>query len=278
MKTAIITGCSPGGIGHALALELKHRGLRVFATGRSLEKISDLKKSGIECLSLTVDEPASVAAFREEVVKLLGGQGLDYLFNNAGMAAFRPATESDLGVCKTMFGANVFGVIDMCQTFLPSLLAAKGVIVNVGSVAGHLPLPFMSNYCASKAALHAYSECMRVELAPLGVRAVYVMTGNVKTNTVNVKYHLEEGSLWYPVKENYEKEQEKAATTGMAPAAFAVQLADQTLNSRRDTVWVGEGALMTRIISGLENYLPFKLWPAAFSHGYGMKRIGAPRN
>ncbi|PVH92561.1 putative short chain dehydrogenase/reductase [Periconia macrospinosa] len=278
MKTAVITGCSPGGIGHALALELKQRGLRVFATGRSLEKISGLKESGIECVGLTIDDLASVAACHEEVVKLLDGKGLDYLFNNAGIAVFRPATESDLSVCKTMFGANVFGVIDMCQTFLPELLAARGVIVNMGSVAGHMPLPFMSNYSASKAALYAYSECMRVELAPLGVRVIYVMTGNVKTNTVSVKYHLGEGSLWYPVKDKYEIEQEKAATTGMDPAAFAVQLANQTLHSRKDTVWVGEGALMTRIISGLENYLPFKLWPIAFSQGYGMKRIGVHRN
>jgi len=77
--------CSPGGIGHALALELKQRGLRVFATGRTLQKISDLEKSGIECVALSVDDPNSVASCHEEIVKLLDGNGLDFLFNNAGM-------------------------------------------------------------------------------------------------------------------------------------------------------------------------------------------------
>jgi 1-acylglycerone phosphate reductase len=77
--------CSPGGIGHALALELKHRGLKVFATGRTLQKISDLGEAGIECVALSVDDPKSVASCHEEMVKLLDGNGLDFLFNNAGI-------------------------------------------------------------------------------------------------------------------------------------------------------------------------------------------------
>jgi 1-acylglycerone phosphate reductase len=94
-----------------------------------------------------------------------------------------------------MFGANVFGVIDMCQTFLPQLLLAKGTIVNMGSVAGHIPLPFMSNYCASKAALHAFSESLRIEIAPLEVNVIYINARNVKTNTVSSRHHLDENSL-----------------------------------------------------------------------------------
>ena len=129
-------------------------------------------------------------------------------------------------MCKTIFGANVFGVTNMCQTFLPELLAAKGSIINMGSVAGYIPLPFMSNYAASKAALHACSRSMRVELASVGVKVTYVMTGNVNTNTVSSKYHLDNSSLWYPVNDNFEKEQHKAATTGMDPADFAKSLAD----------------------------------------------------
>jgi 1-acylglycerone phosphate reductase len=185
--------------------------------------------------------------------------------------------ESDLDVCKAMFGANVFGAMNMCQSFLPELLKAKGTIVNMGSVAQQMPLPFMSNYAASKAALNAYSECMRVELAPLGVKVTYVMTGNVKTNTVSQRYHLHESSLWYPISDDFEKEQEKAATTGMDPADFAKRLADAVILSRKDTVWVGEGAMMCRLICALEHYLPFRLWPTAFSQGYGMKRIGEQR-
>jgi 1-acylglycerone phosphate reductase len=77
---------------------------------------------------------------------------------------------------------------------------------------------------------------MRVELAPLGVKVTYVMMGDVKTNTVSQRYHLHESSLWYPIKDNFEKEQEKAATTGMDPADFAKSLADRTVVRRKDTV------------------------------------------
>jgi 1-acylglycerone phosphate reductase len=165
----------------------------------------------------------------------------------------------------------------MCQTFLPELLAARGTIVNVGSVAAHMPLPFMSNYAASKAAPYAYSECLHVELAPLGVKVTYVMTGNVKTNTVGSRYHLDKDSLWYPIRDSYEREQEKAATTGMDPTEFAMRLLDRTLVGRKDVVWVGQGAMLCRIVRALEYYLLFRLWPFVFSQGYGMVRVAVHR-
>ncbi len=118
---------------------------------------------------------------------------------------------------------------------------------------------------------------MRVELAPLGVKVIYVVTANVKTNTVSTRYHLSKDSLWYPVRDNYEIRQEKAATTGMDPAVFAKQLADRTLSTWKHTVWVGEGTWICWLVKTLENYLPFQLWPIAFSMEYGMNRIGVHR-
>lgn len=173
-----------------------------------------------------------------------------------------------------MFGANVLGVINMCQTFLPELLVANGTIVNVGSVAGHMPLPFMSSYCATKAALHAYSECLRVEVAPLGVKVTYVQTGNVRTNKDCTKYHLDKRSLWYPIKDTYEREQERA-TGGMDSADFARRFATRMLGGYKHTIWIGEGSLMCRIIGALELYLPFRIFPFAFSQSYGMQRIAS---
>ncbi|MCJ1413081.1 hypothetical protein MMC19_007183 [Ptychographa xylographoides] len=87
-KTILITGCSPGGIGNALAREFHARGLRVFATARKTETISDLSGLGMECLSLVVDEESSVQACFAEVQKRVGDSGLDYLFNNAGRSTF----------------------------------------------------------------------------------------------------------------------------------------------------------------------------------------------
>ena len=87
-KTVLITGCSPGGIGHALAKECHSRGLRVFATGRTASKISDLYQLGIECLELIVDDHESVKQCHATVIQSLAGNGLDYLVNNAGRCIF----------------------------------------------------------------------------------------------------------------------------------------------------------------------------------------------
>ena len=85
--------CTPGGIGHALAHELHERGLRVFATARSLDKIADLKDLGITCCELTVDDPESVASRYAHVSQELeySGLGLNYLFNNAGLSKSLPS-------------------------------------------------------------------------------------------------------------------------------------------------------------------------------------------
>lgn len=82
-KSVLITGCSPGGIGHALAREFRSRGLRTFATARKAESISDLADQGIETLSLEVTSLESIKTLKEEIVSRTGGT-LDYLVNNAG--------------------------------------------------------------------------------------------------------------------------------------------------------------------------------------------------
>lgn len=163
----------------------------------------------------------------------------------------------------------------MCQTFLPELLVAKGTIINIGSVAAHIPLPFMSNYCASKTALYAYSNCLRVELAPLGVNVVYVNTGSIKTNTIHIDrlYRLEESSLWYPVRDTFDKAQLDSATTGMAPEDFARGLADRTIGRTKEVIWFGPGAMMCRVVVGLEGYLPFRLAPWLLTQMHKMWRI-----
>ncbi|RMJ26894.1 reductase [Aspergillus sp. HF37] len=82
-RSVLITGCSPGGIGHSLAREFHRNGLRVFATARDARSIQDLEAGGIETLSLVVDDSASVKECYAEVERRLGEGGLDYLVNNA---------------------------------------------------------------------------------------------------------------------------------------------------------------------------------------------------
>jgi 1-acylglycerone phosphate reductase len=165
----------------------------------------------------------------------------------------------------------------MTQTFLPLLLLAKGTIINIGSVAGHLPLPFMSIYCASKAALFAYSESLRIELAPLNVAVTYINTGHIKTNNnhISTHYHLDKSSLWYPINDTFQREQKNAGGAGMDVSVFAKDLATRVLESRRDTMWIGESAWGCWLASTLEGWLPFgwRFMPIALWKMYGMERV-----
>ena len=190
-------------------------------------------------------------------------------------ATSRPAVELDLDEAQDMFATNVFGVVNINQTFLPQLHIAKGTTVNIGSVAGHLPLPFHSVYCASKAALYAYCECLRVELAPLGVKVTYVNTGSVRTNLSRGLTHLREDSLFAPISKEFEQRQEEAAMSGMDPAEFAKHFAQQILRGHSNVLWIGENAFMVRMLNALENYLPLRIFPLIFSKLYKLEKLKA---
>lgn len=206
--------------------------------------------------------PKTLPTFRPKILK-------KYIAIN------RPAVETDLAEAKDIFSTNVLGVIDINQTFLPELLAAKGTIVNIGSVAGHIPLPFNAVYSASKAALYAYSECLRVELAFLGIKVTYIQTGNVKTNILRKRTHLDEHSLWAPLNEVFEERQEISATTGEEPEVFAKKLVGSLLSGYKNVRWVGESAFMVRMVSALEYWLPFQLWPFVLSQLYKLGKVKA---
>jgi 1-acylglycerone phosphate reductase len=108
-------------------------GFRVFATARDTSKITDLADLGIETLKLTVDNPQSIAALKEEIVKLTGGK-LDMLINNAGQSYSQPALDMDFNTVQEIFDVNVFAVMRMVQAFAPLLIATKGAIVQIGSI------------------------------------------------------------------------------------------------------------------------------------------------
>ena len=92
-----------------------------------------------------------------------------------------PALDVDLDDARACFETNFFAVIALTQTFTPLLIRAKGLILNIGSVAAVTPYVFGSVYNASKAALHSYSDTLRLELAPFDVRVLVVVTGGVKS-------------------------------------------------------------------------------------------------
>lgn len=179
-QAVLITGCSSG-IGRATALEAAARGLRVFATARDPASIVDLAREGsIEALRLDVTDSPSVAAAVAAALDRAGR--LDALVNNAGYAQYGAAEDVSPEEWRRQFDVNLFGAIEVIRAVLPAMRAARrGTIVNVSSVGGKVSIPFASPYCASKHALEAVSDALRLEVAPFGIRVVVIEAGPITT-------------------------------------------------------------------------------------------------
>ncbi|KAF4630632.1 hypothetical protein G7Y89_g7506 [Cudoniella acicularis] len=204
-KVVLVTGCAPGGIGNALAREFHSKGCHVVATARKSSDISDLEEVGMSTLSLDVTNAESISAAKKAVEELGGGR-LDILVNNAGRNLTLPALDAPIDEARLTFETNFFAVHALTQTFTPLLIATAAsstsssgngaLIVNIGSVAAYIPYVFGAIYNASKAALHAYSNTLRLELEPYNVGVMVVVTGGVKSRIARTKRELPEGSLY----------------------------------------------------------------------------------
>jgi 1-acylglycerone phosphate reductase len=141
------------------------------------------------------------------------------------------------------FATNLFGVMRMCQSFAPLLIAAKGTIIQIGSIAAIMPYVFGSVYNASKAALHQYSNTLRVELKPFGVKVITVVTGGVKSNIANTERQLPEGSLYVPINSEYQRRLKHSQEVGVANEAYARYVVPRVVGGTgRRQVWAGYGA------------------------------------
>jgi 1-acylglycerone phosphate reductase len=144
-KTCLITGCSGGGVGSALAEAFKDNGYHVFATARSPSKVPETLHASpnVTVLALDVTSPASIATAFETIRARTGGK-LDVLINNAGFGLTMPALDTSMNEARKLFDANFFGVLEMVQVFKHMLIATKGVIVNNSSIGGFHIIPFAS--------------------------------------------------------------------------------------------------------------------------------------
>jgi 1-acylglycerone phosphate reductase len=141
-KSVLITGCSAGGMGHALAFSFQKGGFTVFATARSIEKMQDLASlENVHLMTLDVTSPPSIAAAVRETSEKTGGK-LDILVNNAGTTFIMPTLDVDIDAAKDHFEVNYWAPLRMIQQFSSMLIAAKGCIVNIASISAHVTLPF----------------------------------------------------------------------------------------------------------------------------------------
>ena len=142
-KTVLITGCSDDGIGSALSLAFHAQGYHVFATARNPSKMSVLSKlPNTTLLTLDVEDSAQITSAVEAVKNETSGT-LDILINNAGVNHFSPVLDIDLSEAKHVFDINFWGALTVTQAFAPLVIKAKGSVVNITSIAGHINVPYM---------------------------------------------------------------------------------------------------------------------------------------
>jgi NAD(P)-dependent dehydrogenase (short-subunit alcohol dehydrogenase family) len=179
-EAIVVTGASTG-IGAAAAAELARLGYVVFAGVRSDADASAVRAlhENVRALRLDVTAAAEVAAAADAVAA--SGFALRGLVNNAGIAVAGPLEYLPLDELRRQFEVNLFGAVAVTQAFLPLLRPARGRLVFVGSVSGRLATPFIAPYSASKFALRAVTDALRVELSPFGLSVSLIEPGSVKT-------------------------------------------------------------------------------------------------
>jgi NAD(P)-dependent dehydrogenase (short-subunit alcohol dehydrogenase family) len=178
-RIAIVTGASSG-IGEAIAEQLARAGYRVYGTSRRGVQ-GPRGKRAFEMLALDVTSDESVAAAVDEVLRLEGR--IDLLVNNAGFGvAPAAAEESSIRQAQAIFDTNFFGIVRMIRAVVPHMRQrGSGRIINISSVLGFIPMPYMALYSATKHAVEGYSEALDQELRTQGIRVSLVEPAYIKS-------------------------------------------------------------------------------------------------
>ncbi|WP_374553512.1 oxidoreductase [Aquitalea pelogenes] len=177
-KVVIITGVSSG-IGRATAEQFTQRGCRVFGTVRNIAKARAIP--GVTLIEMDIRDEASVLQGIQTVINL--AKRIDVLVNSAGVTLLGALEEASIEEAKTLFDTNLFGLLRVSKAVLPHMRKQRsGRIVNVSSVLGFLPAPYMALYSASKHAVEGLSETLDHEVRQFGIRVALVEPSFTKTN------------------------------------------------------------------------------------------------
>ncbi|MFS2123745.1 SDR family oxidoreductase [Pseudomonas sp. Pseusp97] len=267
---ALITGCSSG-IGRALADAFQAAGYQVWATARRDEDVAALGQAGFRGVLLDVNDEPAVERLAELLQREAGG--LDVLINNAGYGAMGPLLDGGSQAIRRQFETNVFAVVGVTRALFPALRARRGLVVNIGSVSGVLVTPFAGAYCASKAAVHALNDALRLELAPFGIEVMEVQPGAIASNfganaSREMAAVVSEDSAWWPLRK-FIQARAAASQDKPTPASdFARQLLAAAQKSPRPRlVRIGNGSRALPLIS---RWLPSGLLDKVLKKRFGL--------
>jgi NAD(P)-dependent dehydrogenase (short-subunit alcohol dehydrogenase family) len=280
-RVALVTGCSSG-IGAATAKALLDAGFLVVATARRPDALTTLAGSGCSTLALDVTSDASMCSAVAAVEAQYGA--VDLLVNNAGYGQAGVVEEVSVELARRQFETNVFGALRLAQLVLPGMRRrGSGRIVNVSSMGGRLTFPYFGLYHASKYALEALSDALRMEVAGFGVRVVLVEPGLIRTNFGQASLDTTSSSLNVTTEspyadfvahmaratvETYEKGPLAALSAGPeAVARSIVRAATVRRPKARYTV-----SASAKLLIFLRRVLPDALWDAVMRLQYPLPR------
>jgi NAD(P)-dependent dehydrogenase (short-subunit alcohol dehydrogenase family) len=178
-KVALVTGGSSG-IGEATAVKLRELGYTTYAAARRVQRMEHLTASGIRPLAMDVTDEESM---QYGVKHILAEEGrIDVLVNNAGYGSYGALEDVPLSEARSQFEVNVFGAARLTQLVLPQMRDRRsGTIINITSMGGKIYTPLGAWYHATKFALEALSDCLRLEVRPFGINVVVIEPGGIRT-------------------------------------------------------------------------------------------------
>ncbi len=283
-KTVLITGASTG-IGAACAVDLAQRGWRVFAGVRSDEAGRDLCRQCDRIVPARLDVTSaesigSVAAMLSDELT----EGLAALVNNAGIAVNGPLELIPPEELRRQFDVNFFGLVAVTRAMLPLLRPAHGRIVNMSSVSGLVTMPFLAPYAASKHAVEAISDALRIELAPWGVRVSLIEPGPVATRIWDkARLAVDAQMTGWPddAKRLYSgyvalcREAPEDSARHAAPVEVVTAAVRRALSAGRPKARyaVGPGAIVAR----MRRFIPDRLWDVMVLQRLGSLTVPAGR-
>jgi len=270
MPVTLITGCSSG-IGRALADAFRQAGHEVWATARKSEDVAALAAAGFTAVQLDVNDGDALQQLAERIERHPAGLGI--LINNAGYGAMGPLLDGGVEALQRQFETNVFAVVGVTRALLPALRRSRGLVVNIGSVSGVLVTPFAGAYCASKAAVHALSDALRMELAPFGVRVMEVQPGAIDTHFAKNASHeaeqlIAEESPWWPLRDGIRARANASQDRPTPAVEFAAGLLKATRQAKPPRLLrLGNGS---RALPLLANLLPKGLLEKVLMKKFGL--------
>ncbi|NNE77802.1 MAG: SDR family oxidoreductase [Pricia sp.] len=264
-KVVLITGGSSG-IGKSIGCFLKTKGFKVYGTTRSLANHVGFKD--FELLELDVTNTDSVIATVQSLIAK--EKRIDILVNNAGVGITGPVEETPQQEIVKAFDTNVYGCLRMAKAILPQMRKQNsGLIINITSIAGYMGLPYRGVYSATKAALAALSESIRMEVKDFGIQITTLAPGDFATNIAAGRYHtpVHQNSPYKKGYGNTLKMIDEDVESGQNPLLVAKKVY-KIINANKPRVHYTVGAPMQKFSMVLKKILPDKVFEKLLLNHY----------